>query len=159
MISRSTIAILIGLSIVMPGAASDVGVMPPPVSSFTTCKMQRDPFERIDSKYLAEKSSVVLALERPAGENIRDLLRMSGVSEGRVSIALINGKAFAEKESFVLRTKDKEIRVTVRRVHSAGVELDCDGTITELPIFRKKPSLMQDHATTLRLSPEGQNVR
>ncbi len=123
---------------------SDEKTTVPLASSFTANTIARDPFERIDAKYLAERNAVVLPFDPLAGGDLRKLVRVTAISIDRLCIAVINGKAFAEKETFTVKTKEKEIRVTLLKVTKSGVELNCGGTILTAPIFRENPSLLDD---------------
>jgi len=120
--------------------AGDESAKAPAPSAFDASKITRDPFERIDAKYLAQRSAVVVSAEG----NLDQLFKLTALSVDRLSIAVINGKAFAEKESFIVRTKDREIRTTVVKISDNAVELDCGGTAVKVPITREKPSLQEE---------------
>jgi hypothetical protein len=111
-------------------------------SSFRAANISRDPFERIDAKYLVERMAVVVPVGIPADGGLDNLFRVTALSIDRLSIAVINGKAFAEKEVFKMKTKEKEMRVTLLKVTQAGVELDCNGTILKVPLVHEKPSFV-----------------
>jgi len=115
-------------------------VKTPAPSSFNASKITRDPFERIDAKYLAQKNSVVVVAEG----SLDQLFQITALSVDRLSIAVINGKAFAEKEAFIVRTKEKEIRTTLLKIRDWGVELDCDGTSVKVLMKREKPALADE---------------
>ena len=110
---------------------------PVQVSAFDPEKIGRDPFQRIDAKYLAGQASVVVV---PDGA-LEDLFRVTALSVDRLSIAVINGRAFAAHETFTVRAGDKELRTTVLKICESGVDLDCGGTLLKLPITREKPRL------------------
>ena len=99
------------------------------VSFFDRSKIGRDPFEPLNGKELAEKKVAVVAPVGAEEEDFSKSIRITGVSRDRLGIAVINGRAFAEGESFVLRGKHREIRVTVRKVSASGAELDCGGVL------------------------------
>ena len=111
-----------------------------PRSAFDATKITRDPFERIDAKYLAAQNSVVVVAEG----SLDQLFRVTALSVDRLSIAVINGKAFAEKEAFLVRSNDREIRTTILKITEIGVELDCGGTLVKVPMIREKPALEEE---------------
>jgi hypothetical protein len=118
-----------------PCIAEDL-VSPAPASKFEAAHIARNPFERIDAKHLAERASVVTL--GPGGPDLSKLFRVSGLSKDRLAIAVINGRAFAENETFIARGADKEYRVVVKRVGEAGADLECDGMPVHVPITRNE---------------------
>jgi hypothetical protein len=117
----------------------------PKVSSFNSERIARDPFERIDAKSLADQNSVVAAAGAADGD-LSSLFRVSAIVIDRLAIAVINRKAFAENESFTVKTADKQMKVRVRRVRDGSVELDCDGKLITVPVVKQLPKLLLDEA-------------
>jgi hypothetical protein len=107
-------------------------------SQFEAARVSRNPFERIDAKHLAEKALVV-TIAGPSGPDMTKIFRVTGISKDRLAIAVINGRAFAENESFIARASDKEYHVIVKRVSDTGADLECDGTLWQIPITRPGP--------------------
>jgi hypothetical protein len=124
--------------------AEDEGKKNPRRSSFDRDKIHRDPFERIDAKFLAAQSVNVLPVDAPVVEDLEKFFRVTGVSLDRLHIAIINGIAVVENEQFIVKTKGKEIRGTVVNVTMTGVELECGGKLFTIPVTRKKLSLTEE---------------
>lgn len=116
----------------------------PTLSKFRSDLISRDPFERIDAKWLTDQSSVVAAVDAGPDAELVNLFRVTAIVIDRLAIAVINRKAFAENESFRLKTSGKERRVTVRKVRDGFVELDCDGSIFTVPVVKQVPKLLLD---------------
>ncbi len=111
-------------------AACSIGAADQPrISIFDPSKIRRDPFAPLNAKELEEKKVVVVAPVGAVEEDFSKSIRITGVSRDRLGIAVINGRAFAEGESFVLRGQHREVRVTVRKVSISGAELDCGGVL------------------------------
>jgi hypothetical protein len=110
-------------------------------SLFDSRQIGRNPFERIDAASMSQQSTVVAA-SADAGADLASLFRVTAIIIDRLAIAVINRKAFAEDESFKVKTGDKELRVIVRRVRDGYVELDCGGTLVTVPVVKQVPKLL-----------------
>lgn len=122
--------------------AADVAELPKR-SAFDAEQIGRDPFARIDANSMAEQSTVVAAAEN-AGEDLAALFRVTAIVIDRLRIAVINRKAFAEEESFKVKTATAELRVIVRKVRDGYVELDCGGKLLSVPVVKQVPKLLSD---------------
>lgn len=136
-----TVVALLWFSMACSGAEPDRKQRP---STFEASKIARDPFIRIDASNLANQSEVVFSSDENIAESLSKLFRVTGISKYSVGIALINGKAFAEKDTFTVKSRDKEFRVTLLKVNAEGVELEYGGKIVSVPIARAALSSDRD---------------
>lgn len=138
----STSLIALNLVAMIARGADDAAVVAelPKRSAFNVGQIDRDPFERIDAASLSEQSTVVATAN--AGEDLASLFRVTAIIIDRLAIAVINRKAFAENESFKVKTGTEEFRVSVRKVRDGYVELDCGGQILTVPIVKQVPKLL-----------------
>lgn len=114
----------------------------PKNSSFSAANVVRDPFSQIGKGGSMERSVIVAANQDT--KDLAQLFRITSVSIDRISLAIINRKAFAEKDFFRVRTSEKIVNVTVVKIHDGGVDLDCDGTLITVPVVRPKLKLDDD---------------
>ena len=117
----------------------------PRPSSFDTRRIPRDPFTPINS--LGTEQTMVVDTAPADGGNKFDpatLFKVSSISINRLSIAIINNRAFGEGEPFDLRGEGKSIqRVTVLKIRDGSVELDYAGKHITVPLTRKEPKPME----------------
>jgi hypothetical protein len=142
MIAFRTLFILCGAGM-LAVAGEPVPLAPP--SSFDSGRLQRNPFQRIDAQYLAQKAVVAIAV--PAGPaavvspDLSKYLRVTSLSLDHPAIAVISGHAFAENETFIARSGQHEFRVLVKRVNQEGAELECAGSVWKIPMTRAASNL------------------
>lgn len=124
------------LSTAVIGGAAEFQKSPAP-SRFSAENIPRDPFERLATEHLTnEAEPVVMSRDSATDGELAQMFRVTAFSIDRISIALINGKAFAEGENFTIRAKNKNHRVTVLKVKQNGVVLKCSGSILSIPLAR-----------------------
>lgn len=120
---------------------------PPPFprpSFFIPQKIGRDPFAPIRYGMLLDKKLPLLGpkagLEGKSDRNLADFFDVSTISLGRLSIAVINKRAFAEGEYFQFKHPDGAVfMVRVLQITDGKVELDCAGQNLKVPLARKDP--------------------
>jgi len=117
----------------------------PRPSWFNSAKISRDPFTPIDSLEM-DKTLVVDSASQPGQKlDLTSLFKVSSISIGQLSIAIINNRAFAEGEAFDLRGEGKEVkRVTVLKINDGSVLLDYSGRKVTVQLFRKEPVPLED---------------
>jgi len=117
----------------------------PRPSWFDSKKIARDPFTPIDA--LEMDKTLVVDSAATTGEkfSLASLFKVTSISIGRLSIAIINNRAFAEGEAFDLRGEGKSIqRVTVMKINDGGVDLNYMGKLVKVPLFRKEPKPLEE---------------
>lgn len=120
----------------------------PRPSYFMPQKIARDPFAPIQYGVVIDKKlPLLIAKEGSKGERgLADFFDLSTISLGRLSIAVINKRAFAEGEYFHFKQPDNvPITVRVVQIRDGEVELEASGQRVKLPLARKDPkSPLQD---------------
>ena len=143
---KPALLILIGL-LLGTGCVQASEELPfPSPSWFDSSKITRDPFTPIDTLDM-DKTLVVESASSNGGKkfSLADLFRVSSISIGQLSIAIINNRAFAEGEAFDLRGEGKSVqRVTVLHIHDGSVDLNCWGKLVSVPLFRKEPKPLDE---------------
>ena len=117
----------------------------PKPSWFHSSSIPRDPFTPIDTLDM-DKTLVVDSASQPGQKvDLASLFKVSSISIGQLSIAIINSRAFAEGEAFDLRGEGKEIkRVTVLKINDGSVLLDYAGRKVTVQLFRKEPVPLEE---------------
>ena len=119
----------------------------PKPSSFDSSKITRDPFVPIDSLGTADKTFVVESAHIDAAKkfDLAASFRVSSISVSDISVAIINNRAFAEGDSFDMRTEGNLIkRITVLKIKDGSVDLDCAGYRVTVPLLRKEAKPVQE---------------
>jgi hypothetical protein len=105
-------------------------------STFNAEKLTRDPFEPIDGARNSEPVWINLGSEEVDEAQLTRFFRVTAYSIDRLAIALINGTAVAEGESFTVQTRGGKLRLRLLKVKQNGVVLKSSGTIFNVPILR-----------------------
>src|SRR5688572_30190154 len=88
----------------------------PAASAFDAGLLPRDPFVPLDAHKPTELVTIQLGSELVEEAQLARFFRVSAFSIGRLAIALINGTAVAEGESFTVRTKSGNMRIRLLKV-------------------------------------------
>ena len=104
-------------------------------SSFGADKLARDPFEPATTAPAGE-ISINLGSDDANEAQLARFFRVTSFSIDRLAIALINGTAVAEGESFSVKTREGKMRIRLLKVKQNGVVLKSSGTIFNVPITR-----------------------
>ena len=107
----------------------------PALSTFGADKLPRDPFDPGNVR-AAEPISINLGSEGADEAQLARFFRVTSFSLDRLAIALINGTAVAEGESFTVQTRAGKLRIRLLKVKQNGVVLKSSGTIFNVPIIR-----------------------
>jgi hypothetical protein len=119
----------------------------PRLSSFDARKISRDPFTPLDELGVVEKTQVVESIVGKGEKKIdlASLFRVSSISISKLSVAIVNGRAFAEGESFDLKGEGGVVkRVTILKIREGGVDLDCAGYNVSVNLERKEPKPIEE---------------
>jgi hypothetical protein len=108
----------------------------PAISSFGADKLPRDPFQPSKALASSELVSINIGSEGADEAQLARFFRVSAFSIDRLAIALINGTAVAEGESFTVQTREGKLRIRLLKVKQNGVVLKSSGTIFNVPITR-----------------------
>jgi hypothetical protein len=127
--------LLLGILGCANASAAELLERPQP-SRFSVEKVRRDPFSALGKLEGGTEGAEVFSPEAATEGQLATMFRVTAYSIDRMSIALINGRAFAEGESFTVHTKEKKHRVTLIKVKQNGVVLKCSGTILNVPMAR-----------------------
>lgn len=123
--------------------AQDAAPSFPKPSWFTASKIARDPFSPVDCQRLLGKEAPVLEAKSNPGakDNFAALFDLSAISLSRLSIAIINKRAFAQGEQFQFKHPDgRVLQIKVLSIGDGSVALECEGRSYNLQLGRKDPS-------------------
>ena len=128
--------IILGIAGVVLGESAWSFEKLPLRSKFDDGKISRDPFRGVDAVTASELISINLGSEGADESQLARFFRVTAFSIDRLSIALINGTAVAEGESFTVQSKSGKLRLRLLKVKQNGVVLKSSGTIFNVPLSR-----------------------
>jgi hypothetical protein len=105
-------------------------------SAFGAEKLARDPFSAVDGVNVRDPTFIQLGSENVDEVQLPHFFRVTAFSIDRLSIALINGTAVAEGETFTVQIRSGKLRLRLLKVKQNGVVLKSSGTIFNVPLAR-----------------------